>query len=127
MADGTRRVPATVTAAIVVKRLAQFQEKSVGIFEAKEDKREGERKRAASPFVVFCRHGGRTKLVVPLRGTMGVLAWESVGCAALHPRLFEGDRYAVEESTRSRSPWVALRFTHGYSKVTATRSRSVAG
>ena len=38
MADGTRRVPATVTAAIVVKRLAQFQEKSVGIFEYNNEK-----------------------------------------------------------------------------------------
>ena len=58
----------------------------------------------------------------------------SVGCAALHPRLFKGDRYvvvAVNISDPLRgwngrrvnpSPWVALRFTHGYSHLTATRS-----
>ena len=32
---------------------------------------------------------------MPLRGTGEVRGSESVGCAALHTRLFKGDRYAV--------------------------------
>jgi hypothetical protein len=35
--------------------------------------------------------------VVPLRGTRKARASESVGCAALHPRLFKCNRYAVKE------------------------------
>ena len=37
----------------------------------------------------------RVNRVVPLRGTPRCLS-ESVGCAALHPRLLTGDRYAVD-------------------------------
>jgi hypothetical protein len=36
--------------------------------------------------------------VVPLRGTGEVCGSESVGCAALHARLFKCDRYAVGSS-----------------------------
>jgi hypothetical protein len=33
--------------------------------------------------------------VVPLRGTRKASGSDSAGCAALHPQLFKGDRYAV--------------------------------
>ncbi len=40
----------------------------------------------------------RDQQVVPLRGTHRVRESGSAGCAALHPRLFTGDRYAVSRA-----------------------------